>query len=240
MSLEGFAKTCYELELDGVELTSYYLPNIEDDYLRRLKRTIFSYGLDISGVAVGNTFCVVDEAERTRQVTSVLKWIGVTSLMGAPCLRVFAGKVPEGSSEQEAYRWTVNALRECVLHAEEHGVILALENHGGITATPEGVLRILDAVNSDWLRVTLDTGNYHTDPYGGIVQTAPFAVNVHAKMYEVSLEGEKRLDYRRILTALKATGYKGYLSIEYEGAEDSLEVVPRAVGFLKMLVPHYR
>ncbi len=240
MSLEGFVKTCYDLELDGVELTAYYFPSVENDYLKRLKRAVFSYGLDLSGVAVGNNFCVADESERTKQVASVLRWVGVASLMGAPCLRVFAGRAPEGHSEQEAFSWTIEALKECVGKAEESGVILALENHGGITAIPEGVFRILDAVSSDWLRVTLDTGNYPADPYGGIAATAPVAVNVHAKIYEVSLEGERRLDYRRILSALKAAGYRGYLSIEYEGAEEPLEAVPRAVGFLKSLLPHYR
>jgi len=240
MSLEGFVKTCYELELDGVELTAYYFPSLENDYLRRLKRAVFSYGLDISGVAVGNNFCLPDEAERTKQIALVLKWVDVASLLGAPCLRVFAGRAPESHSEQEAFNWTVEALKECVAQAEEKGIILALENHGGITATPDRVLRIVDAVGSDWLRVTLDAGNYREDPYGGVAATAPLAVNVHAKMYEVSLEGERRLDYRRILAALKAVGYKSYLSIEYEGAEDPLEAVPRTVGFLKGLLPHYR
>lgn len=240
MSLEGFVKTCYDLELDGVELTAYYFPSVENDSLKRLKRAIFSCGLDVSAVAVGNNFCAPDEAERTKQVASVLGWIGVASLIGAPCLRVFAGKAPEGHTENEAFNWTVEALKECVNKAGEYGVLLALENHGGVTATPEGILRILDAVNSDWLRVTLDTGNYPADPYGGIAATAPWAVNVHAKMYEVSLEGERRLDYRRILSTLKTAGYRGYLSIEYEGAEEPQEAVPRAVGFLKSLLPHYR
>ncbi|MEM2904220.1 MAG: sugar phosphate isomerase/epimerase family protein [Candidatus Bathyarchaeia archaeon] len=240
MSIEGFVKTCYELELDGVELTAYYLPSLEKDYLKRLKRTVFSYGLDVSSLAVGNNFCAPDEDERARQTALVLKWIDVAALMGAPCLRVFAGRVPEGQPEEEAFHWTVAALKECVGKAEEEGVILALENHGGITATPQAVIRLVEAVSSDWLRVTLDTGNFPADPYGGIEAVAPLAVNVHAKMYEVSLEGERRLDYRRILSTLRTAGYKGYLSIEYEGAEDPLEAVPRAVGFLKMLLSSYR
>ncbi|MBS7609497.1 sugar phosphate isomerase/epimerase [Candidatus Bathyarchaeota archaeon] len=236
MSLDNFINHCYEIGLDGIELTAYYFPKTEESFLNHLKRSAFLHGLDISGVAVGNNFCLPEEGKRREQVGLVKYWIDVAFRLGAPCLRVFAGKVPEGYKEEDAFRWTVDALRECVKYAEERGIILALENHGGITETAEQVLRILKNVDSEWLRVTLDTGNYRVNFHEEIRRTAPYAVNVHAKVFEsLSAEDLKR-EYSRILETLRQADYKGYLSIEYEGADDPLLAVPRFAGFLKGII----
>jgi len=236
MTLEDFIATCSGIGLDGVELTAYYFPSVEASYLNRLKRMVFSNGLDISGAAVGNNFCFPDLSERVKQVESVKKWVDIAYRLGAPYLRVFAGKTPQGYGDEDAFKWTVEALKECVGYAEEDGVVLALENHGGITATTAGVSSIIEAVGSEWLRQTLDVGNYVADTYRSIEETAYLAVNVHAKSYEVTPEGEKRLDYHRIIRILESSGYKGYLSIEYEGAEDPKTAIPRTVALLKSLL----
>lgn len=235
MVLDGFISHCYELGLDGVELTAYYFPTMEEGFLNRLKRTAFTHGLAISGVAVGNNFCLPEEERRREQVGLVKRWIDVAFRLGAPCLRVFAGRVSEGYGEEDALRWTVESLRECARYAEERGILLALENHGGITETSEQILRILREVGSDWLRVTLDTGNYKVDPYEEIRRTAPYAVNVHAKTFESLSEESLRREYSRILEILREADYKGYLSIEYEGIEDPLKAVPRFAALLKNL-----
>jgi sugar phosphate isomerase/epimerase len=236
MSLEGFISHCYDIGLDGIELTSYYFPKTDESFLNRLKRTAFMHGLDIYGVAVGNNFCLPEEGRRREQIALVKRWIDVAFRLGAPCLRVFAGRVPEGYKEDEAFQWTVDALKECVRYGEERGILLALENHGGITETSEQVLRILKNVDSEWLRVTLDTGNYRVNLHEEIRRTAPYAVNVHAKVFESLSEEDLKREYSRIIETLRQVDYKGYLSIEYEGAGDPLLAVPRFVNFLKRIM----
>jgi sugar phosphate isomerase/epimerase len=236
MSLEDFIRKGYEMGLDGVELTSYYFPNTHAQFLKGLKRTALAYGLDIAGAAIGGAFAVPDGA-RADQVSLAREWVDVAVTLGAPCLRVFAGPVPEGHTEEEAVAWCIAGLSEAARYAEERGVVLALENHGGITSTVEQVKRLVEGVGSDWLRVNLDLGNYRTDPYREIAETIPYAVTTHVKTEGRDASGQHfLLDQPRILQVLRQGGYKGYLSIEYEADEDPMLAVPRFANYLKSLV----
>lgn len=227
-TLESFMQRCSDLDLDGVELTSYYFESTDDAYLNRLKAHACRLGLHISGAAVGNNFCQADPAERARQVADVKKWTDAAYRLGAPCLRVFAGPVPAGQTEEACVGWVVDSLKACADHAEPMGVILALENHGGITTRVEQVLDLIRRVGSDCVKVNLDTGNYRTDPYREIAETVPHAAMAHVKTETRTPDGGKELlDYARIIETLKAAGYRGYLDIEYEAAEDPMTAVPK-------------
>ena len=236
MSLEDFIRKGYEIGLDGVELTAYYFPTTESDYLKRLKRVALNHGLDIAGTAIGGSFAL-SEGSRVAQVALAKEWVDVSVTLGAPCLRVFAGPVPEGHTEEEAMAWCIAGLQEAVQYAEESGIVLALENHGGITATFKQVMQLVEGVGSDWLRVNLDLGNYRTDPYREIAETVPYTVTTHVKTQGRDSSGERfLLDHARILQILRDKGYKGYLSIEYEAEEDPMLAVPRFANYLKSLV----
>lgn len=236
MTLEGFLEKAVEMDLDGVELTAYYFPSLDDAYLYKIKRRALDLGLEISGAAVGNNFCQPDPAKRDEQVVLVRRWIDLTYKLGAPLLRVFAGPVPHGSTEADAREWTIESLKRCVPDAAAHGITLALENHGGITLTAAQTISLVEAVGSEWVAINLDTGNYRTDPYDDIAKTAPYAVTAHAKT-EISLDsGKIDADFSRIVKILNEVNYRGYLSIEYEGEEDPMSAVPRFAAGLKRLV----
>jgi len=236
MTLEDFIRKGYEIGLDGVELTAYYFPTTEADYLKRLKRGALDYGMDIAGTAIGGSFAV-PETQREKQVALAKEWVDVSVILGAPCLRVFAGPVPEGHTEEEAMAWCIAGLTEAADYAEKKGIVLALENHGGITSTFEQVQKLVEGVGSNWLRVNLDLGNYRADPYREIAETVPYAVFTHVKTQGRDVSGQRfLLDHPRILRILRDKGYKGYLSIEYEAEEDPLLVVPRFASYLKALV----
>ena len=237
MSLEDFLKKAVGMDLDGVELTAYYFQSTDDDYLYTVKRQCYLLGLQISAAAVGNRFTDADAGERARQIQHVKDWVDVSVKLGTPCLRVFAGGMPEGHSEAEVRQWTINGLKDCAEYAAPRGVLLALENHGGITSTADQVLDLLTSVDSEWVGANLDTGNFRQDPYGSLARIAPYAVTMHAKV-EIPKEsgGKEEADFSRIIGMLDEQGYKGYLSIEYEAAEDPMIAVPRFVQRLKSLV----
>ena len=161
------------------------------------------------------------------------EWIDHSVVLGAPCIRVFAGPVPEGHTEDEAVRWAVAAMRECAEYGGERGVAVALENHGGITASAPQVERLVQEVNHDWFGINLDFGNYR-DPTSEFPKTAPHAVATHAKVTHRDAEGNKqRVDYSFVREVMEQVGYKGYISIEYEEPEDPREGVPAFVEELK-------
>jgi len=229
MKYEDFIEEAYKIRLDGIELTLYWLPSKDKSYFRRLKRLSLFHGLPISCAGISTNFCNPDSSERRKAIEKVKEGLEIACELGAPCLRVFGGYVPEGHTEADAMRWVTESLRSCVDYAEDKGVVIAIENHGGITAKAGNVIRIIENVDSPWVRVNLDLGNYRESTYEEIAKTVPYAVHTHAK---VSVAGGVKLDYQKIKGILESKGYNGFLSIEYEEKEDPRIGVPRFAEYL--------
>lgn len=233
MDLDQFIGLVADMGLDGVELTAYYFPSTDLDYLHSLKRRCLEVGIDVAGAAVGSRLTLASPSDRAEEVAMVKQWIGHAVELGAPQLRVFAGNVPDGNTEEEAFAWTVEALSECAAVASSRGVVLALENHGGITSTADQVIRLVEAVDSDWVRVNLDTGNFKVDPYEEISKTVPYSVTAHLKASIRTPQGNTSMDIERLVRTLRGAGYKGFLNIEYEEEEDPKTAVPRLAEQVK-------
>jgi len=231
MKLEDFIEECYRLRLDGVELTGYYFESMDAKYVDKLKLLTARKGLAISGAGMGSNFCQADRVKREKEVQEVKKWVDVAQRLGAPCLRVFGGEPPAGYTEEQATGWAIEALKPCCEYAAQKGTIIALENHGGITARAANVVKIAKAVNSEWFGINLDLGNYHGNIYEEIKMTVPYAVHSHAKMFE-DQPTLKRLDYVKVRQILESQGYNGFVSLEYEGPEDSKVAVPKETKYL--------
>lgn len=234
MSYEDFIEEAHKIRLDGVELTLYWLPSKESSYFRKLKRLALFHGLPISCAGISTNFCNPDAEERAKEVDKVKEGLEIARQLGAPCLRVFAGYVPEGYTKEETMGWVIDSLQSCVEYAEESGVVIAMENHGGITSKADDVVKIVEEVGSPWLRVNLDLGNYRGSVYEEIEKTVPYAVHTHAK---VTAYGDIKVDYQRIKQILESAGYNGFLSIEYEEKEDPKIGVP---NFAKNLLDLFR
>lgn len=234
MSLLGFLDTCVALGFEGVEITSYYVADTSPSALRSLKRECFSRGLEITGVAVGTNFCQLDEEKRARDLETTRAWIGHGEILGAPYIRVFAGPVPAGDTEEAARARCLMNLAEAVACGEEHGVVVGLENHGGITETAEQIERLIREVGpSPWFGLNLDSGNFHR-PEAELVPAARHAVSVHAKRSYRTPEGEvRRVDSALLRAALEAAGYRGFVNIEYEEPEPPEEGVPQFLAELR-------
>lgn len=237
MTLDDFLDRAAEIGIHGVELTSYYFPEpITPAELHRLARRAWTLGLDITGGAVGNTFTLPPGPDRDRQMDLVRRWIDLTPEMGGRYIRVFAGAAPAGVPDDVARGWVVDCLRQLCPEAGKRGIVLALENHGGVVALPEGMLQIMGAVESEWFGVNLDTGNFHTaDPYADLAELAPYAVTTHVKTEMVRGDIREPADLPRIASILRDAGYRGYLHLEYEAQEDPATAAPRALRELLAL-----
>lgn len=240
MTLLDFVDFCGEMKLDGTELTGYYFPaEITPEYLRTLKSRVDSLGMQISGTAIGNDFCIADETARKEQIAMCRQWIDYAAAMGAPVIRIFAGNVPKGDTEERAIERCVRAINECLPYAAEKNVDLALENHGGITATPAQLLKIVEGVDeSRHFGINFDSGNFRTaDPYADLEKIAPYAINAQIKATMQPAGGEKvPADLGRIIDILKKSDYAGYVVLEYEEPEDPRTEIPRLLKELRELI----
>jgi sugar phosphate isomerase/epimerase len=222
----------------GAELTSYYFPpDVSRKYLVDIRRHAFLRGVEISGTAVGNTFALPDGRKLDEQIAHVNRWVDHCVVMGAPHVRVFSGVV-EGISTEEAKNQCIKSLRRCGDYAGERGVMLGIENHGGLVSSADLLEEIVNEVNHEWVRVNLDTGNFYSDhPYEDMERLAPYAVNVQFKVEINRVPGGKEpSDFERMVKILRAANYQGYVSLEYESAEDPYTAVPKHLDRLKVLL----
>jgi L-ribulose-5-phosphate 3-epimerase len=237
---------------DAVEILHRQMLEEGNDYLQRLKRRAFLNGLDLCGFSTHQGFVSPDPEERRRNVDHTLHCIELAYRLGIPTVRVNTGRWGTSGSfdelmanrgeepplagygEEDAFGWVIEGLGKCLAAAERCGVTLGLENHWGLGRTPEGVLRIVEALASPWLQVTLDTGNFLEDPYDRLEQLADRTVYVHAKTYDGGgLWYTLDLDYPRIAAMLRRHAYRGYVTLEYEGRDDPLTAVPGSLELLR-------
>ena len=193
-----------------------------DSYIYDIKRKAFRMGLDISGTGVRNDFTLADPIKRKAEIDLVRQWVTVAAKMGAPCLRVFAGKgVPAGHTRPDVLNWMVDAVGECAEYGAKQGVTIVFQNHADFIETADHLLEILDKVNSDWLAVNLDVGSFRIgDPYAQIAKVAPKAGTWQIKE-NLFVDGkEVATDLTKIMRIVRESGYKGYLPIETLGKGD--------------------
>lgn len=237
-TLHDFIDFAAAQEIDAVELTAYYFAETTPEYLAGLKAKCTRLGLDVSGTAVGNNFCVTDPAKLKTEIDMVKAWVEHTSRLGGKAIRIFAGTLAKGDNEDAARQRCVAAIHEACDHAAKYGIYLALENHGGITAKAEQLLAIVTAVKHDAFGVNLDSGNFRTaDPYGDLAKIAPYAVNAQIKT-EITATGKatEEADLKRLVEILRTANYRGYVALEYEAKEDAKVAVPRYLAELKKLM----
>jgi sugar phosphate isomerase/epimerase len=235
MTLEEFAEIAAGLDLDAVEPTAYYFAETSPEYLAKLKGKCTRLGLDVSGSAVGNNFCHTDSEKLKQQLKYVRDWVEHTARLGGKTVRIFAGGVEKGDTEEKARERCVAAIQESCDFAAKYGVILALENHGGIVTTIDQMLTLVKAVKHDWFGVNWDTGNFHSqDPYADLTNLAPYAVVVQIKT-EIQRAGKPKeeADLKKLFDILRGANFRGYVALEYEADEDPKTGVPKAVAALK-------
>ena len=240
------------LGVEGVDILHRQMDSEDITYLQKLKRHAFINGIDLIALSIHQDFVDPEPNVRQEQIDHTIKCINLAHEMGIPCIRLNSGRwntiksfndlmaarglepILPGHTESDGFQWCIDSIEKCLVHAERKGVILALENHWGLTRTPEGLLRILNAIHSPWFGALLDTGNFLENPYDKLEKIAPKAVFVQAKTYQGGGEWYTLdLDYHRIATILKKVRYQGYVSLEFEGKADPDVGVPESVALLR-------
>lgn len=237
MTYDDLVRLAVALDADGLDLTVYWFPSTEDSFLLPLRRLAYKNAVEIYSISARTDMCKPAGPERDKQAAELRRWVDAANKLGASHIRVFGGKVPAGSSEEQAAGWVTEMLREAAPYAGSKGVILGLENHGGITEKAATIVKIVKAVDSPWVGVNLDTGNFQRDAYSQIATILPYAVNTQFKA-QIRDENGKQVpsDWPRLVRMLREGGYRGYLALEYEEKEDAATAVPRLTRELNKLV----
>jgi L-ribulose-5-phosphate 3-epimerase len=250
--IEKVIENAAQLGFEGVEILHRQMENESKPYLNKLKRAAWDNGVSLFFLSIHQNFVSPDKAKRQEHINHTKKCIDLAHYLGCPAIRLNSGRwgtIPDfqkmldaggkeeplpGYKDDDAFNWCIESINECIPHAEAAGVAMALENHWGLTTQVEGLLRIYKAVNSPWLVLNVDTGNFFGEPYSQLEKLAPHASIVQAKTYYgggvyYTLEP----DFNRIAKILRTAGFKGWVSLEMEGKEDAKVAVPKSLDLLR-------
>jgi sugar phosphate isomerase/epimerase len=237
MTMEQFILKAVELGVLGVDITTYWLKSTEPAYLAGLRSFAYRQGMPFSGLAIGADLCQPEAAKRPQVIETVRKWVDATELLGASHLRVFGDKLPAGATREQGIQWVVETMKPACEYAAGKGVILGLETHSGLSASAANMVAILRGIDSPYAGCNLDISNFPENPYEQIQACLPYATHSHIRDFYG--KPSQPLDLDRVWQMFARSGYKGYMSVEYEGTEDAMTGVPKLIDKIKPLCRKY-
>jgi sugar phosphate isomerase/epimerase len=244
MTMEDFIRRAVELGLHGVDMTVYWMKSKDPAYLLSLRELAFRNGLPFSGTAIRASTVEADAQKRADILDDIKSWTDATALLGAPHMRIFAGKLPAGATLQQGIAWTVEIMKRACEYSAKRGVVLGLDVHAGITQRAADCLEILRQVDSPYAGINLDIGNFLGDTederLAQVEMCAPYATHTHIKHWYPA--GGPAIDLDRVWRIFAKAGYKGYMSAEWEPhtkEDDCITGVPALVEEIKTLCRKY-
>ena len=250
-------RLCQEVAAAGAEGVDFHqsLTGDPSTARERIAKALEKSGLALSGISLGNNFNKPDESEIAEQLEATRTWIDIASDLKAPACRVFGGGRSDEDRKVQLDR-TVGVLKEAAEYAAKKGVVLALENHGGIPLTGEEQVTMIKAVGLESLGATVDVGNYMSGGQEGVDGTrvaAPHCRYVHFKDFmklpsddtswgwrgKSCTVGVGAVDHEGCLRHLADAGYEGWVALEYEGPGPERIGVEESIYFMKKVMAKF-
>lgn len=242
MTYEDLIRIAVETGTDGIDMTVYWLPGTGDEYLLPLRRLAFRNRVEIYSIGTRVRLAQPTDELREQQLTELRKWLDVAQKVGATHVRVFSGNKPAGATMEQAIGFAAETLKRGAELAGARGLILGLEDDGGITEFAKETIEIVKRADSPWAGMNLDIGNFRPPAvYDQIEMSLPYAVNSHVKTGIALDDGKTRgpMDLDRVFRMFAAHGYRGYMGLEYEASGDPKTAVPEYLRRIKELAVKY-
>lgn len=133
----------------------------------------------------------------------------------------------------------ISATQNLLPLAEQKGVTLAFENHGGFSASPENLIFLIKKIDDKKVGLCPDFGNFlpFQDRYKSLEKMLPYAKNIHAKSYKFDQTGnETTIDYQRCFQLIHQARYRGPIVVEYEGTGEAVDGVNQTLALIRKFV----
>ena len=246
-----------ELGVPAVEITSGY---VREEEMTAIQAALAETGMSVASYDLVCDVVTADAAVRRDRTAQFRTNLQRAAELKAKIVLVVPGPPREGISHAQARQWFAEALRAALPDAARLGFALTIPNVGWqpvVYGTSDQILGICEAAGPE-LRVTYDVGNFllaGEDNLQALDRVAPRLAHVHFKDWEIlpatcpgafpgvdgrpylgAVLGEGILNLRKPLERLRRLGYKGAISMEYEGTNDPYEAVRRGVTYLRSLL----
>ena len=256
-TVDRLAEEVENLDVEGVDFHAGFLPP-PSEAAGLIRSALDRHGRVLSGLSMSNNFNQDDPEALREQIETVKRWLTVAEEVSAPVSRIFGGHLSaeqrgDPAAAAQGRGRILDALGEVAREAETRGLVLALENHGGLPCTGQEQVEIIETVGSPALKATIDVGNYMQggqEGHEGTQVAAAHAAYVHFKDFrkipdesipwgwklEPATVGDGDVDLRACVQALRDAGYDGFVALEYEGLEEEATGVPRSVAFMNQVL----
>ncbi len=237
-----------EFGINAVELNSpfftYEDPNdpaqsgISDAYIDALRHRADDVGVRLLSIAVdghGN-LSALDEDERNQAVQNHKKWFDISQKLGCNAFRANSGGSRGADVSEEEIEQCIKSFKELATSGENTGIRVMMENHGGVSVSPDNINRVMEAVDSAYCRVLADFLNWRPmdDKVENLRAVAPFTWATHAKFLSFDENGESNeIDCKSVMDIFKTAGYINPFGIEYEGQTDDHEGVLKSKALIE-------
>ena len=242
MTYEDLIRIAVETGTDGIDMTVYWLPDTTDATLLPLRRFAYRNRVEIYSLGTRVQLAQPTAELRERQLVELRKWVDAAQKMGASHVRVFGGSKPAGATLEQAVAFASETLKQGAEYSGARGITLGVEDDGGITEFAKETIAIVKGADSPWAGMNLDIGNFRPPKvYEQVEMSIPYAVSTHIKTEVAQDDGTTRApyDWDRVFQMFAAHGYRGYMGLEYEAAEDPAIAVPRYLRRLRDLAIKY-
>jgi sugar phosphate isomerase/epimerase len=224
MDLKDFAAMVVKrFDLRGIEPLGQHFRSTEIPYVEELREATEKAGAHVVDVPtdVGASFYDTDPAKRKRAVENGKKWVDIASTLGSPSIRTHIQGAPHVEPDVDR---TAESLRQLADYGAAKEVIINLENDDNRTEDPFFIVKVLEKVDHPYLHALPDFCNSmltHDQEFNNRAMDAMFrhAYNItHMKDSEVDGGKVYTVDVAKCFEIAKAAGYRGYFSMEWEGA----------------------
>ena len=242
MTYEDLINVAVDTGTDGIDMTVYWLPGTTDDVLLPLRRAAYRNRVEVYSIGTRVRLAQPTADLREKELVELRKWVDVAQKMGATHVRVFGGTKPADATLEQAVSMAVETLKRGAEYAGARGIILGVEDDGGITDYAKETIQIVTGADSPWAGMNLDIGNFRPPKvYEQVEMSIPHAVSTHIKTTVAQDDGKTRApyDWDRVFAMFARHGYRGYMGLEYEAEEDPATAVPKYLKQLKDLAQKY-
>ncbi|MEP6918023.1 MAG: sugar phosphate isomerase/epimerase family protein [Acidobacteriota bacterium] len=242
MTYEDLIRIAVETGTDGIDMTVYWMPNTSDDYILPLRRLAYKNRVEIYSIGTRVRLAQATPELREKELVELRKWVDVAQKIGATHVRVFGGSIPAGGTLDQAIGLAVETLKRGAEYSAARGIILGVEDDGGITEFAKETIEIVTRADSPYAGMNLDIGNFRPpNVYGQVEMSIPYAVSTHMKVDMALDDGKTRgpFDWDRVFKMFAAQGFRGYMGLEYEAADDPVVAVPGQLKRLKEFAVKY-
>jgi len=248
MSWDDALAFCRDIGLDGIQVapSEHGLVDLPDSAQREFADKVKSYGLEISATSAGPN--LVDPRIAEESVEKFKAFLRLSVNLGARIVTGEVKAVPDGISEEDAWKTCIKSVKEICNYAEEVGARYGVEpGPHCLIKNADGMLRLIESVDHKCLGVNYDPANVNSagsDPIEDARRVAPYIIHTHAKdsrrlpdgTWKETVLGEGDVDFEALLRVYREAGFDGWLVIEREFSDNILDDIRRSTTFLRKLL----